>query len=336
VKRKSFTRTLLAVLIAASLTACGDDKTPAPSPGLEKVTYLTSFGQFGRDSYAYVAKERGFFREAGFDVEIKPGAGSGDNIKQIVAGQAQFTPIDLTGGLLAAGGQGRVTGFTVVAAIQQRTMAAIMSLDGYGVGKPADLEGKTVADLPGSVVRNLFPTYAKLAKVNPARVKFVNGTPQTLFGTLAQHKVDAIGQFVVGKPTIESIAKGRTAVLLPYSDYLPDLYGNALITSGQYAKDKPERVRKFAAALLKGLDAAIDRPDEAAALLKQHVPTTDPRSAAAELTLMRPYVRSGGVPVGSLDKQRVARGIAILQNSGQIQAGLTPEQVVSFDLVPGA
>jgi NitT/TauT family transport system substrate-binding protein len=148
--------------------------------------------------------------------------------------------------------------------------------------------------------------------------------------------VDAIGQFVVGKPTIEGIAKGKTAVVLPYSDYLPDLYGNALITSGQYAKDQPEKVRKFAAALLKGLEAAIDDPDEAAALLKQHVPTTDPRSAAAELTLMRPYVRASGVPVGSLDKQRVARSIAILRDSGQIQAGLTPEQVVSFALAPGA
>ena len=63
----------------------------------------------------------------------------------------------------------------------------------------------------------------------------MDGTPQTLFGTLAQHKVDAIGQFVVGKPTIEGIAKGKTAVVLPYSDYLPDLYGN-----GAPARDKSD------------------------------------------------------------------------------------------------
>ncbi|MEV0714012.1 ABC transporter substrate-binding protein [Asanoa sp. NPDC050611] len=335
-RRKSFARTLVAVALAASLASCGGNEAPVESPSLEKVIYLTSFGQFGRDAYAYVAKEKGFFREAGFDVEIKAGTGSGDNIKQVVAGQAQFTPIDLTGGLLAAGGDGKVTGFTMVAAIQQRTMAAIMSLEGYGVGKPADLEGKTVADLPGSVVRNLFPTYAKLANVDVKKVNFVNGTPQTLFGTLAQRKVDAIGQFVVGKPTIEGIAKGKSAVLLPYSDFLPDLYGNALITSSQYAKDNPEKVKKFSAALLKGLETAIGNPDEAAAVLKQNAPTTDLKSAAAELTLMGPFVQGSGVPAGSLDKERIARSIAILEESGQIQAGLTPEQVVSFDLVPGA
>ena len=343
--RRTFTRTLVAAALATTLAAaagCSDDADDKGADGgtqtLEKVTYLTSFGTFGRDSYAYVAKEKGYFRDAGFDVEIKPGGGSGEGIKQIVAGTAQFTPIDLTGGLLAAGGPAKATGFTAVGAIQQRTMAAIMSLDGYGINSPKDLEGKTLADTPGSVVRNLFPTYAKLANVDASKVKFVNGNPQTLFGTLASKKVDGIGQFVVGKPTIETIAKGKTAVLLPYSDYLQDLYGNVLITNSTYAKENPEKVKKFTGALLKGLEDSITNPDEAGNLLKKNVPTADPKSAAAELTLMAPFVRSeaSGVPVGALDSQRVARSIAILQGSGQIQAGLTPEQVISFDLVPNA
>jgi NitT/TauT family transport system substrate-binding protein len=333
VHRRTFTRTLVAAALATTLAAaagCSDDGADSSAPSgtqtLEKITYLTSFGSFGRDSYAYVAKEKGYFRDAGFDVEIKIGAGS-----------AQFTPIDLTGGLLAAGGPSKATGFTAVGAVQQRTMAAIMSLEGYNINSPKDLEGKTLADTPGSVVRNLFPTYAKLANVDASKVKFVNGTAQTLFGTLAAHKVDGIGQFVVGKPTIEGIAK-KTAVLLPYSDYLQDLYGNVLITNTKYAKENPEKVKKFTAALLKGLEDAIASPDEAGTILKKNVQTANPQSAAAELTLMAPFVRSeaSGVPVGALDSQRVARSIAILQGSGQIQAGLTPEQVISFDLVPNA
>ncbi|MFI5492595.1 ABC transporter substrate-binding protein [Actinoplanes sp. NPDC051859] len=345
--RRTFTRTLVAAALATTLAAtaaCSDDKddkgAASGSQALEKVTYLTSFGTFGRDSYAYVAKEKGYFKAAGFDVDIKPGNGSGENVKAIVGGQAQFTPIDLTGGLLAAGGASgapKISGFTAVAAIQQRTMAAIMSLEGYGINSPKDLEGKTLADTPGSVVRNLFPTYAKLANVDATKVTFVNGTAQTLFGTLAQHKADGIGQFVVGKPTIEGIAK-KTAVLLPYSDYLQDLYGNVLITSSQYAKDNPEKVKKFTEALLKGLQDSITNPGEAGTILKKYVATAVPESAAAELTLMGPFVRSeaAGVPVGALDSQRVARSIAILQGSGQIPAGLTPEQVITFDLVPNA
>ena len=346
--RRTFTRTLVAAALATTLVAAagcsGDDSDDAGSgsgtQALEKITYLTSFGNFGRDAYAHVAKEKGFFKEAGFDVDIRPGAGTGENIKNIVAGTAQFTPIDLTGGLLTAGGKQKVTGFTAVAAVQQRTMAAILTFEGNGINAPKDLEGKTLADLPGSVVRNLFPTYAKLANVDESKVTWVNGTPQTLMGTLVQNQVQGIGQFVVGKPTIEFLDKKdkRKAVLLPYSDYLQDLYGNALITSTKYATDNPEKVKKFSAALLKGLEYSIANPAEAGQILKKAEPTASPESAAAELTLMAPFVKSeaSGVPVGALDSQRVARSIAILQGSGQIDAGLTPEQVINFDLVPKA
>jgi NitT/TauT family transport system substrate-binding protein len=343
VQNRTFTRGILAAALAGALAVAAGCSGDDGDSSLEKITYLTSFGTFGRDSYVYLAQEKGYFRDAGFDVEIKAGNGSLEGIK-VVAGQAQFTPIDLTGGLLAAGGQGgaaKVTGFTAVAAIQQDTMAAIMTLDGKGISLPKDLEGKTIADTPGSVVRNLFPTYAKIAGVDDKKVTFVNGSAATLFSTLSQDKADAIGQFVVGKPTIEGIeAKGkkRQAVLLPYGDALPDLYGNALITSSAYAKDNPDKVKSFTQALLKGLGESIARPEEAASALKKSVATADEASAKAELTLMKPYVmpEKSGTAIGALDAERVGRSIAILQGSGQIAAGLTPDQVVSFDLAPKA
>jgi NitT/TauT family transport system substrate-binding protein len=345
VHRRTFTRTLAAAALATALVAaagCSDDSSDKGSSGgsqsLEKITYLTSFGTFGRDAYAYVAKDKGYFKDAGFDVDIKPGAGTLDNLKAIVAGNVQFTPLDLTGLLLAAGGAGGkppITGFTAVAGIQQRTMAAIISLEGNGIKTPKDLEGKTLTDSPSSVVRNLFPTYAKAAKVDPAKVKWQDGTPQTLMGTLASGKTAGIGQFVVGKPTVEGIAH-KPAVVLPYSDYLQDLYGNVLVTSAKYAKDNPEKTKRFTDALLKGLQDSISNPTEAGKVLQKNVPAMNPDSAAKELTLMDPFVRSAasGVPVGALDSQRVARSIAILQGSGQIGAGLTPDQIIDFDVVP--
>jgi NitT/TauT family transport system substrate-binding protein len=346
VNRRTFTRTLMAAALATTLVTaagCSDDsgdKASASSgANLEKITYLTSFGTFGRDAYAYVAKEKGYFADAGFDVDIKPGGGTLENLKAIVGGQAQFTPLDLTGLLLAAGAkQNPITGFAAVAGVQQRTMAAIISLEGNGIATPKDLEGKTLTDSPSSVVRNLFPTYAKAAKIDYTKVKWQDGTPQTLMGVLASGKTAGIGQFVVGKPTVEAVAKGKKAVVLPYSDYLQDLYGNVLCTSSAYAKSNPDKTKKFTAALLKGLEDSISNPAEAGQILKKYVPTANPQAAAAELTLMGPFVRSAasGVPVGALDGQRVARSIAILQGSGQIAAGLTPEKVIDFGVVPQA
>jgi NitT/TauT family transport system substrate-binding protein len=338
-------RTVAVVTLAAmfaAVTGCGSsdnspESTNSTAKPLEKVTYLTSFGNFGRDSYAWVAKEKGFFAEAGFDVDIKPGGGTGDNITKIEAGAAMFTPLDLTGVLLARG-NGGAKDVTVVAGIQQNTMAAIVSLEGNQITTPKDLEGKTLADSPGSVVRNLFPTYAKLAGVDATKVKWVNGQPANLIGLLAGGTVAGIGQFVVGKPTVESVAKDKKAVMLPYSDVMNDLYGNVLVTSTKIAKEKPEMVKRFTAALVKGLAYSIDNPKESGEILQRNVPAAVAAPAAAECELMAAFVRPAGsaAAVGSIDTARVARSIEILQGAGAIPAGLTPDQLIDSSLVPAS
>lgn len=336
-QRGALTRTIAAATLVAlaATSACTGGADDSDGRSLEKITYLTSSGSFGRDAYAYVAKEKGYFADAGFDVDIVPG--TGDNIRAIVGGQAHFAPIDLTAALLTAGrSRGRAPGFTVVAGVQQRTMIGIMALAGNGITTPKDLEGKTLADTPGSAVRGLFATYAALAKVDARRVKWVDGAAPDLTGRLTDGKVAGIGQFVVGRPTVEAAAGGRRAVLLPYGDYLQDLYGNVLITSSSYARAHPEKVRRFTTALLRGLRDAITEVAMAGQALKRYVPATDATAAAAELRLMAAYVRaeSSGAPVGALDVQRVARGIAVLQGAGVVPTGLVPEDVIDFGLAP--
>lgn len=313
----------------------GKSSKAAKGP-LETITYLTSYGNFGRDAYVYVAQEKGYFKDAGFNVEIQPGAGTAAGVKQILAGNAMFTPVDLSGCLLAAGGKDKVSGFSAVTAIHQRTLAAIVTLKGNHIEDPKDLEGKTLTDLPGSVQRTLFPTYARLAGFDYTKVSWLDATAQTVLPALAQGKVDGIGQFVVAPPTIEALAPGRQALVLPFSDYLSDLYGNVLITTTSYAKKNPEKVMRFATALLKGLADAIDNPAYLGQVLKKYVPDANEKAAAAEMTLMAPYVKStaAGANVGALSLARVARCIAILQASGQIAPGLRPEMVIDADLLP--
>ena len=339
-RRRTLFRAAAAASLVGAAAGCdaGKNTSSRKNGKTETIRYLTSYGNFGRDGYVYVAKEKGYFADAGFEVDIKTGAGTAAGVKQIVAGTADFTPVDLSGCLLATGGKGDAAAFTAVAAIHQNTLTAIVSLKGNGITAPKDLEGKTLCDLPGSVQRTLFPTFAKLAGFDYSKVHWQDATAQTVIANLAARKVDGIGQFVVAVPTVETAAKGREAVVLPFGDYLSDLYGNVLITSKKYAADNPDGVKRFSEALLKGLNFAIDNPAELATILQKYVPAANPKAAAAEMTLMAPYVRSSaaGVPVGALEATRVARSIAILQGSGQIAPGLRPEQVISEDLLPHA
>ncbi|MGW6442185.1 ABC transporter substrate-binding protein [Lentzea sp. NPDC055074] len=326
--RKAFSVVLAVVL---TVPACASSPQSAE---LTKVDYLTSFGTFGRDAYAYVAQEKGFFEQAGLDVTITPGTGSVDVLKMVAAGRADFGVADFTATAITMAKEKLPV--TVVAAIQQRSLAAIVALEGGGIGKPADLAGKRIGDQPGSTNQVMFPVYAKAAGIDPAQVRFVPSAPPALPQLLAAGQVDGIGQFVVGKPLIEAAAKGRKAVVLPYGDLVPDLYGNALVASAEIVENKSV-TQAFQGALLKGLEYSIEHPDEVGPILKKFQPAQDAGVASAEVGLMAPYVRPSGYGgrVGGITEERVAKIVGTLVEAGAVPAGsLAPDDFVSFGISP--
>ncbi|AQZ70575.1 Hydroxymethylpyrimidine ABC transporter, substrate-binding component [[Actinomadura] parvosata subsp. kistnae] len=316
--------------------ACGSgQREPSQSrPAADRVTWVTGFGAFGREAYVYVAQEKGFFKEAGIEVAVQPGKGSGENLAAVLGGRAQFAAVDFTATLISAAA-GKAEGAVTVAALHQRTLAALMTLEGSGISRPKDLEGKTVGDAASSVIRMMFPGYARLAGVDASKVKWVSLEPAQLAANLASGQVDAIGQYVVGRPTVRNAAKGKEVTVLPFGDVVTDLYGSAVTTSKEVASGRPDLVRRFTGALLKGLAYAVEHPQEAARILAGKQPAQNAEVAAAELALMAPYVRpAGGAPIGTMSRQRVERAIAVLRTAGALEKGLTPESVVSFDLLP--
>jgi NitT/TauT family transport system substrate-binding protein len=318
----------------SSLVACGNGQGPS---GDTEVTYLTSFSTFGRDAYAFVAQEKGFFAEAGFDVTINPGSGTVDVLKLVAGGRAHFGIGDLTGTMITVAKEKLPV--TAVAAIHQRTVAAIIGLEGGGIAGPEDLVGKRIGDPAGSTVGLMFPLYARAAGIDPGSVEFVPTAPPALPQLLVSGQVDGIGQFVVGRPLIEAAADGRDAVVLPYGDLLPDLYGNMLVTSRELADRDPELVRRFSGALLKALEYSIENPDDAGRILRRYHPTQNPEVAAAEMRLMAGYTKPDGFtgPLGAVEESRVATIIDLLVEAKAIPDGsLRSEDIVDHDLVPGA
>ena len=313
------------VLMAAACGGGGDGKSGGST---DTVHYLTSFNTFGRDAFAYVAEEKGYFKEAGLDVDIKPGSGTVDVMKLLAGGRADFGAGDFTTALITIAKQKLPV--TAIGMVHQKSLAAVVALEGGGIATPKDLEGKTIGDQPGSTNQVTFPVYAKAAGIDAGKVKFVPSAPPALPQLLATGKVDAIGQFVVGRPLVEKAAQGKKAVILPYGDVLPDLYGNALLASSKVAKEKPELVKKFSASLFKGLQYSIAHPEETGEILKKRQPTQDAAVAAAEVRAMAPYVAPQGATVGAVDKARVEENIRLLGEAGAISAKPATDQVVDF------
>jgi NitT/TauT family transport system substrate-binding protein len=227
---------------------------------------------------------------------------------------------------------------TTVGMIHQRSLAAIVALEGGPIKTPADLIDKSIGDQPGSTNTVMFPLYAKAVGIPADKTRFVPASPPALPQLLAAGKFDGIGQFVVGAPLVEKAdSKHRKAVVLPYGEVLPDLYGNAIITRTDLAKDHPDQVKKFTGALLKGLQDTIDNPAEAAKTMQKYVPKLDVAVATAELNLMKQYVKPAGFQgqLGEVDQERVTKIIAALVAAGQVPANLlTPADVVDGTLAP--
>ncbi|MBN1174651.1 MAG: ABC transporter substrate-binding protein [Micromonosporaceae bacterium] len=326
--------TLAATLLAATLavsgcTGSGDDKDN-DSKAADKITYLTAFGAVGRDSFAWVAQEKGYFKEANLDVTINLGKATGENLKALAADQAQFINLDLVGGWITAG-KGEYTDFRAIMAVHQQNLVSIVTLEGSGITQPKDLEGKKVGAATGSVNQLLFPAYAKLAGIDVNKVQFVDMQTTQLGAALGSGQVPALSTFLIGQKGIEKACGGKKTVIMPYNTYLSDLYGNGIVTTTKMADENPELAKRFRDAMLKGLKYAIEHPEEAAEILKKAQPAADVTAAIGELTLMTPYVGTGDA-IGTLDKARVARAIATLQGAELVKPGMTPESLVDFDI----
>lgn len=298
---------------AAEETAAEDEgEGDADSDEPLSVTYSTAFGQFGRGAYVYVAEERGYFEEAGFEVEVVTGSG-GTAVGQLVgAGRVDFAPVDFTAIVTAVANEELpIVGVSVE---QQSLLTSVFATADSGISEPADLEGKVIGNSPGGVGAELFPLYGERAGIGPDAATFVFADAPTLPSLLAAGRVDAINQFVVGLPTVEE-ATGQEITVLPYSEHIPELPGNILATSREWVEERPEAVARFMEAINRGILDAINDPEEAARIFKEYQPDIDETVAAGELELLRDFiltddVREHGMGYGDADRLEAAIDIA--------------------------
>jgi NitT/TauT family transport system substrate-binding protein len=337
IRRSRALAVLLATVLAAAsgCSSSGGSGSASSSGKVDKVSYVTGFGAVGRDSFVWVAKEKGFFKQAGIEVDIQKGAGNVPNLTMLKSNQAQFAALDFTGAVILAG-QGKFADWRAVAAVHQQTLVSIMTTADTGISTPKDLVGKTVATASGSVSELLFPAYAKLAGIDPKSVTIKGVQATALNGLMAQRKVDALSAFLLSKKALETVSK-KQVVVMPYSTYLSDFYGNAIITKPELISSDPDLVKRFVGAAMKGLQYTVDHPAEAAAILNKAEPTAAVPAAVGEIEAMKPYVPPpAGGPIGQMSQERVARTIASLQGAGLMPAGLTPDKVVDFSFIPSS
>ncbi|MBM7045735.1 MULTISPECIES: ABC transporter substrate-binding protein [Rhizobium] len=206
----------------------------------------------------YVAKAKGFYKEAGIEATINPG-GPNINVESLVASGADtFGIASGTEGMLYA----RQNGLPLVCIgmSQQMTPFAYVTYNGTGIKSVKDFKGKKVAT-------------------------WFTGPQFTLFSVLAHEgiakdDVQIVSQPFSMQPFIDHQYDVATVTL--YNElntlkeqgindirlFLPDDSGvttqqDAIVTSEKVIKEKPELVQAFLAATLKGWKYSFEHKAEA-------------------------------------------------------------------------
>ena len=84
---------LAAVLLGLAVGGCGGDGAEPGAP--QRATLVLDFTANAAHSGIYVALRRGYYRDAGVDLEVRAPSASTDAPKLLAAGRTQFAILDI-------------------------------------------------------------------------------------------------------------------------------------------------------------------------------------------------------------------------------------------------
>jgi putative hydroxymethylpyrimidine transport system substrate-binding protein len=216
----------------------------------------------------YVASAKGFFAQAGLDVDIMVPADPNDPLKLVAAGKVNFA-ISYQPSVITA----RSEGLPVVSigALVQHPLSSILYLKSSGFKTPGDLKGRRIGYSVEPLYRVLFEAVAEKAGLKASdyeiyRVGF-NLAPSLLSG-----KVDAVVGAFRNYEAIQIELEGKEVGIFPLEAHgIPDFYELVIITHPKEIKTHPKRVRAFMTCMAKGIRQTIDDPkDSLETFMKLH------------------------------------------------------------------
>ena len=277
----------------------------------EKITFLLDFTPYGKHAPFFAALDKGFWKDAGFDVTIVKGEGSATTISSYAAGAVDFAFSD-TPTLILARSKGALV--KVAGVIHDKSLYAFGTLEENNIKTPQDLKGKRIGSSVGDASRVMFPAFAKLNGIDPDSVRWVDMTPPARAASLMLGQVDAVVLFLTEGPTFSAKAKevGKHWKDFPYADYGLDLYSHGLLVRDDLIANQPDRAKRFIEATMKAWAWSIENPQEALAIFLKHNPAVDPDQAREHFRIAIKHLLTDTAKregIGYIDAEKMRRTV---------------------------
>ena len=228
---------------------------------LDKVTLMLNWYVYGEHAPFYYGKEKGYFKDAGIDLEIQEGRGSATVTQVVAAKTVQFGYVDVPTMMRAA-----VKGAPVIAvgvALQTNPMS-VMGFAEKNIRKPADIKGKTVASTPGDSMSQIWPLFLKKTGLKESDFKTVSGDAVTKLNAVINGQADLLLGYVMDQSMKIKDATGKDVFPIKFADYGINLVSSGIIAHKDFVKENPDLVKRFMAAATKSVEEASKHPKDAA------------------------------------------------------------------------
>jgi NitT/TauT family transport system substrate-binding protein len=271
----------------------------------ESVTYLfpappvlPAFGPI------QLAKGKGYFAEAGLEVNFAVGRGGVDVAKQVGAGNA------LIGGIVADGPiMVRQNGvpIKIVAVFGGKGFMQLVVREDSGIEKPADLKGKTITVMSYQDT-TFYALLGLLASTGLSQddVNIQAVGPTGVWEFVAAGKSAGMAGVPDWIPPLQ--AAGVKVKIIPTDEFFPHM-AQGIGVSDQAIKQKPEVVRAVVKAALRGMKDIMDDPDKAADDFVRFVPDWNGKEGAVKATFNYyvKFVYPGQRVLGEVNVERLAK-----------------------------
>jgi len=299
---------------------------------LDNVTLITDFGFNGRHAYFFVAIEKGYYKDADLEVKVVRGQGSVDAIRQVGANNAIVGFAD-AGSLVLARGNDQIP-VKLVSIVYARPPQAIFCREDSGLKQPKDLEGASIANPAGGATVDMFPIYARAAGFDAGKVKWIVAGSDALPGLLAGNRVPCVGQFTVGEPLLRRQAAPAKLVRFAFADAGVSFYGNGIIATDTTIATRPDIVRRFVAATIRGMQDAFADPEEAGRIMNKYHPTVDAVVAKGETEAVAELAQVKGEALGMIDPARIEETIGAATSVFKLKTPVKATDVYAPGFVP--
>ena len=296
---------LLAAVMAFTATACQSSDTGSADDDreLEKITFVLDWTPNTNHTGLYVAQEKGYFEEAGLEVEIVQPPEDGAAVL-VASGKAEFG-ISFQDSMAAALTGDAALPITAVASVIQHNTSGIISRAGEGMDVPKGMEGHSYATWNGAIELATLEEVVEADGGDFSKVELIPSTVTDEVSALKTNSVDAIWIFYAWAG-VKTELEGLDTDYFAFADIDPvfDYYKPVIIAGNEFLEENPDTAKAFLSAVSKGYEFAIENPEEAAQILCEAAPELDTELVLASQKYLADQYQADAEYWGYIDAER--------------------------------